>query len=177
VVKLYRLEGRPRLYWEAWEEDGSLVIHRGPLGERGSVARVAAPNGDTVSEVLDREMQRAIADGYVPVRDEEHLRVMVQYPPERFAAPQEVEATWDRVERTINESLGWTGLGRCQLVDFSSELTFIALVLDQQLAVQAIREGLQRGGQLDGSALAVEREEGFQVVWPPQWAGEMITTE
>jgi hypothetical protein len=67
------------------------------------------------------------------------------------------------VNRLLNEELGWLGLGPCVKVDYSSELTFTAIAVDESLGIAAVCEALGRAGHLDGAVIAVER---FRSEWP-----------
>ncbi len=175
-AKLYRTSQDGAVeYWESWVEDGGrAVVHWGRLGERGEVRSF---DGDEFAAYLAPKVRALHAEGYRDVPEEEQAFLLVAWPPD--ALPYEsddVEVLWDRVELLVDEELGWTGLGRCTGVDFSSELVAMAVAVDAGLAVGVLAAALSAAADLPaGAVIAVRSADGRDVIrWPAERAGEEL---
>jgi hypothetical protein len=172
-AKLYRRSGDRVEYWESWvEEGGDAVIHHGVLGERGTVERFA-DRGEYVERVA-ATVRELHAEGFANIPEEEHAELLVQIPPEAIPDPDAVEPLWDRLELWVDETLGWTGLGHCTGVDYSSEMTAMALAVDADLAVRVLADSFPESGLPDATIVGVREEDGDVVRWPPERAGEPV---
>ncbi len=92
------------------------------------------------------------------LRPEDVELVLVKYPRDRFATDEDLDARWDAVESTIDESLGRLDLGRCEDVDLSDALTFRVATTDGDAAVEVITKALRDAGVLDGAIVASEND-------------------
>lgn len=175
MLKLYRRDPDGFSYWEAWDDgSGSVVVHWGQLGSTGDSRSIPLRKGESASDRIEAEAAGPISEGYAPWPEDELIRVVVQYPPSEFGSDKDVETKWDAVEGRINEALGWTGLGHCATVDFSGELTFVALAVDPDIAVSVLQDDLQEHGLANEAVIAIEQAGSYVAVWPAEAAGREI---
>ena len=171
-AKLYRQTDDGVDYWESWVEDGGrAVVHWGRLGERGEVRKF-----DTTEEFtayLAPKTMELHAGGFRNIPEEEHAFLLVMIPADAVPyATEDVEALWDRLEHWVNEELGWTGLGHCTGVDYSSEMVAMAEAVDPRLAVKVFGEAFASSGLPEGTLIAVREDDVDVVRWPPERDGE-----
>ena len=175
AAKLYRDTAEGVEYWESWVHDGKAVVHYGKLGERGTMEEFSSLS--EFADYLGPKSDELHAAGYRNVPEEEHEIVLAQWP--RDVVPRdidEMEALWDRIERWVNEELGWTGLGRCVGVDLSTELVAIAEVVDVDLAVKVLATALMQSDLPTRGIIAVRiDDERDEIRWPPERAGEDVS--
>jgi hypothetical protein len=113
-------------------------------------------------------------EGYTERSEDEHRVVLVQVPSE--AMPDDVpriDSMWGRLELWMNETLGWTGLGRCANVAFSGPLTAFGAVVDVDRAVEVLVAEIGHSGLPDGTMIAVE-DDAYGIRWPPEKAGDTL---
>jgi hypothetical protein len=101
----------------------------------------------------------------------EFKTLIVQYRTRKGSSRLDLEV--HRVEDVLNESLKRTDNGCCDGNDMGSGTTNIFLqVKDPQRAVKTITEALNKIQRLNGATIALETEEGFEVLWPQSFRGE-----
>lgn len=177
MLKLYRQKVGRLEYWEAWSSGSRISVHWGVVGDRGQGAGVPRRRGVT-AEVMIQELARwPLRNGYEERPEDDLPRVIVQYSPDRFPTGNfdEVERLWDDLEHLLNEELGRFGLGRCTGVDYSGgELTFINRAVDPEMAAGRIEALLTRSGNAEHAVIAIERDDRYRAVWPPERAGSEV---
>jgi hypothetical protein len=140
-VKLYRLDAGAPSYWEAWEDDGKIIVHQGALGEDGDVEEIKATKS---ARERVRGLEKAKrAEGYKPMPDEEHFILRIVY---RFdgAGPLADPGKRQELEDTLDHTLGWTGLGHCDGIDMGEGILVAAcLVVDFGIAKRVIEADLK----------------------------------
>ena len=177
MTKLYRRTADGLEYWEHWTNDGVTTVHTGRVGERGDVERFE--DKDAFAAFFARTMPELLQSGFRGIPEDEHASILVQWPPDTVPeALDEIEALWDNVEHLVNEELGWTGLGHCSGVDYSSELTAMAEAVDADLAVKVLADALAHSDLPGGALIAVrvsdDDNERDEIRWPPDRHGEEL---
>jgi hypothetical protein len=115
-MKLYKLsdDGTPTHYHEAWldEDENEIVEHFGTLGTTGST-KIHTVNADLSEDDNIRGiLAAAFADGFREMDDDEHAWLIVEYAIDDMGTVADLEKR-HRLEDTLNEILGWAGLGHC----------------------------------------------------------------
>jgi hypothetical protein len=149
VVKLYRTDGGAPSYWEAWEDVGKLIVHQGALGEDGDVEEIKATKSAR-ERVRGLENEKRMA-GYRPISEEEHavLRIVYRYD---GTGPLSDPGKRQELEDSLDHTLGWTGLGHCDGLDFGEGILVAAcLVVDSGIARRVIEADLE-GTAFEGYA-------------------------
>jgi hypothetical protein len=96
----------------------------------------------------------------------------VQYRTEGWGSPQDLEKR-HKVESLLGESLESTNNGYCDGGDIGSGTINVFLsVLDPNRAAETVTEALREVQLLEGATIALETEEGFEVLWPQDFGGE-----
>ncbi|WP_395704045.1 hypothetical protein [Aquabacterium sp.] len=171
MLKLYRLDGPHKAYWQTWQDtSGEHIVHWGALGTLGDSKSFHPlhPNRDPLALQAEIDAQRAA--GFVEIDVDAMDRLRVQGRPAPGAAPLAAEP----LQRTLHEldrRLGDTGLGQCETGPGSAiaaasdgdAWTFHCRVVDGALARSCITQALKAwfGGGLsiepvddDGRVLA-----------------------
>ncbi len=179
MLKLYKtVRGRVR-YWEAWQRNTKLVVHTGWLGHWGRQDRMAMNRGESEKAAIKRYSKAPLADGYAPIAEREHKMLVVQYRVAGWGSVEDLDAR-DAVERILNESLGWSGNGRCDGGDIGNgTINLFCSVVDPALAVKSIVVALKKAKRLDGAVIAVspsaDVESKMTVLWPKAYRGRFST--
>lgn len=143
MLKLYRISGAEKLYWETWEEKpGSQIVHWGTLGTRGESKTIKSGFLKSARNAIQKECNRLIEQGFGPIPPEGHFTLMVEYPVEGMGSGADV-AKRHQLEQRLNETLGWTGLGACDGGSIGSGTMEVCnFVVDFDLAKRVIEEDL-----------------------------------
>jgi len=172
VLKLYKQVAGAFLYWEGWDHDGTVTIHWGQVGDRGNNRDYRAQPREDPETVIDREARAPRADGYEEIPIESHAQLIVQYRLAGWGGVDDLQKR-ERVEDALNDCLGWTGNGYCDGGDIGSgTINAFSFVIDPILATHSIVTALRACNLLDGAIIAVETEQGFNVLWPADFDGE-----
>jgi len=167
LLKLYKRDGERIRYWETWDEKRELVIHAGVLGHKGTTRRIPLRRLERVTTAVQREATEARAAGYRELPIEAHAQVVVQYQTPAWGDATDL-AKRHKVEHILNECLGWTGNGHCDGGDIGSgTINTFSFVLDPALAMKSIVAALRKEDLLAGAVIAVEENETYTVLWPP----------
>jgi hypothetical protein len=172
MLKLYK-RGRDGVrYWEAWARGAWVVVHEGKLGERGKVKHLEPQQGKTPEQVIALAAEKPRGKGYAEVPTEEQYQVVVQYRLETWGSVEDLDKAQE-IEHLFNECLGWTGNGFCDGNDIGSGcLNIFSVVVDPQLAAQAMIAELHKHELLDGAVVAARFGEEYRVFHPPDFEGE-----
>jgi hypothetical protein len=112
MIKLYRRGPEGALaYHEAWVSKKKITEHWGIIGTKGDSKTHPLKSRD-VNRELERILQRARQEGFTEIELDDHRRLIVEY----VIADMGTSADLDkrhRLEKRLNETLGWTGLGHC----------------------------------------------------------------
>ena len=138
MVKLYKIDGDQKLYWETWEtDDGWHTIHWGNLGDKGQDKEIEGENK------VFKLMNQKIDEGYKNVDSKEHHILLVEYKIKGFGTKKDLKKRHD-LEARLNETLGWTGLGHVDGGSIGSDtMEVCCFVVDFDLAKKVIEKDLK----------------------------------
>ena len=155
MLKLYRRDAEGLFYWEAWEAEGAIGIHRGRVGSPGETGHVPLEEGENPSRRIWLESAAPRAEGFAewPVGDLTQVTLWV--PALRTLDASVGEPAWPFVVRMLSEALGSRGLGHCAGFDPGRQ-AFVVLTVDPELAVPLLREGLASDDLVEGLVVTVE---------------------
>ncbi len=170
MVKLYKKSDIATYYFEVWvNEDKTLTIHKGKLGEVGDTDELHTKNRDIPIDVLlGRYISEQKEAGYEEWGDLTEL--IVQYSYGKDADQAELIEKRDYVESVFNNCLGWTGNGHCDGGDIgSSTMNIFCYVVDKNIAVHTILEVLEENDLLENLKIAYadENTEEYIGLYPP----------
>jgi hypothetical protein len=168
MLKLYKVDGSYTRYWEAWVDQGCIVIHRGTVGSIGETTAVPLAGVRSADQVIERESRSVRAQGFQEIDIGNHRVVIVQYKIRDLGSSEDLEKR-HQIEDCLNDCLGWTGNGHCDGGDIGSgEMNVFCLVVDPWAARDAIVRTLGETGLLKGAVVAVRNydEESYTVLWP-----------
>jgi hypothetical protein len=106
------------------------------------------------------------------VESEGRDTLIVQYLTEGWGSPDDLQMR-HKIESLLDKRLAATGNGYCDGGDIGSGTINIFLsVLDAQRAAKVVIKALRKTHLLEGATIALETEEGFEVLWPQDFVGE-----
>jgi hypothetical protein len=143
MLKLYRLTPDSAEYWETWEQEhGEHIVHWGALGTRGTNKTIRSSFLHKATNIIQKEIDRLVADGFAPISPEEHAVLMIEYAVEGMGSPADLDKRHE-LEARMNELLGWTGLGICDGGSIGSGTMEVCnFVVDFALAKRTIEADL-----------------------------------
>lgn len=170
MIKLYKESNNTIHYFEIWiNEDKTLTIHQGKLGEVGETENLDTKNKDLPTDVL---LAKYISDkkeiGYKELND--LTEFIVQYSYEEDCDQAELIEKRDYVESLFNNCLGWTGNGHCDGGDIGSgTMNIFCYGVDKNIAIHTILEVLEEEDLLDNLKIAYadENTEEYIGLYPP----------
>lgn len=189
MIKTYRRDGDGVLHYrEAWRENGGVRTHEGKVGAKGKSRYHASrsrtwPNNPTATEFLREFTEKAAADGYRPVAEDEHGWVVLQcwtHSPD-LSHPDDHRLFEDGQE-ALDQYLGWRGVGHCDGNDIGGSppaghdlrgtvLNLFCPVVDTALGVKVVR-GFAREFDLTQLHVVGAREPGedspYVLAWSPR---------
>ena len=173
-IKLYKSTSEGILYWEMWGHSGIYTMHWGKLGDRGQSHDFHSSAFPKAAATVEGERKRRLDEGY---REWPKLtQVVLQYRIEGMGNPKDLKKRHD-IEDLMNETLGWTGLGHCDGGDIGKgTINVFCQVVDASVAFTPIRMALAQHNQLKGVAIAVDKEDGFELLWPKDFQGAFAYT-
>ncbi len=152
------------LYWEAWEYEGTLIVHSGVVGDTGEVSYI--PTSKAAQELVNRQAATLRSQGYAEIENEAHSVLLIQYPLDDIGSFEDLDKR-HKVEKLMDECLGWTGLGHCDGGDIGSgDMNVCCFVINPSSAVAPILQCLKENDCLEGAALVLETPSGLNVLWP-----------
>lgn len=170
MIKLYKESNNTIHYFEIWiNEDKTLTIHQGKLGEVGETENLDTKNKDLPTDVL---LAKHISDkkeiGYKELND--LTEFIVQYSYVEDCNQAELIEKRDYIESLFNNCLGWTGNGHCDGGDIGSgTMNIFCYVVDKNIAIHTILEVLEEEDLLDNLKIAYadENTEEYIGLYPP----------
>lgn len=170
MIKLYKESNNTIHYFEIWiNEDKTLTIHQGKLGEVGETENLDTKNKDLPTDVL---LAKYISDkkeiGYKELND--LTEFIVQYSYVEDCNQAELIEKRDYIESLFNNCLGWTGNGHCDGGDIGSgTMNIFCYVVDKNIAKNTILEVLEEEDLLDNLKIAYadENTEEYIGLYPP----------
>jgi hypothetical protein len=172
MIKLYKRSEDQIHYWEAWEDGNKIVFHWGVLGERGETRKVRVDRWKSAERIIAKEAKKRQFEGYHEISVDAHKSLIVQYRTEGWGSPQDLEKRY-AIEDWLNECLGWTGNGHCTGGDIGSgTINIFSYVIDPYIARDEVVGALRKAKLIRGATIALESEDGFEVLWPEDFDGE-----
>lgn len=121
---------------------------------------------------LDVSPQGRRAERGEGTEEREYKTMIVQYHTEGWGSLEDLKE-YHQVGDILDEYLRQAGNGYCDGDDIGSGTANIFLhVMDPYRATGTIVEALGKAQRLDGATIALETEEGFEVLWPQDFVGE-----
>lgn len=142
MLKLYRLAGPQKDYWETWDNgDGTHTVHWGELGTHGQSKEIKSGLLKKPETIIQKEVDEMIAAGFRPA--DEEFTLLIEYPVDGMGSKEDVEKR-HRLEDRMNETLGWTGLGNCDGGSIGSgTMEVCCFVVDFEIAKEVIENDLK----------------------------------
>ncbi|WP_336367915.1 hypothetical protein [Marinobacter sp. C2H3] len=142
VLKLYRLAGSKKDYWETWDNgDGTHTVHWGKLGTHGQSKEIKGGLLKKPETMIQKEVDERVAAGFRPA--DEEFTLLIEYPVDGMGSKEDVEKR-HRLEDRMNETLGWTGLGNCDGGSIGSgTMEVCCFVVDFEIAKEVIEKDLK----------------------------------
>ncbi len=144
MLKLYKITDDQKLYWETWDnDDGSHTVHWGELGTEGESKTIRSSFFKKAEDKIQIEVDEYVSDGYMPIEDEDHHILMIEYAVDGMGTGEDVDMR-HRLEDRMNETLGWTGLGACDGGSIGSGTMEVCnFVVDFDLAKAVIEKAIK----------------------------------
>ncbi|MGG3235045.1 WGR domain-containing protein [Priestia flexa] len=154
VIKMLKEVNGELLYWEVWEDEKTLLIHYGRVGDAGETQEKKLSRLHNAEKLMEALAEAKVDEGYDYIDEDELIELVVQYSYE----DGEMEEVLDKrhhVEDLMNECLGWTGNGFCDGGDIGSgTANIVNYVIDPEKATQTIIEDLEKNNLLEGAKIA-----------------------
>jgi hypothetical protein len=142
MLKLYKLDGNPKQYWETWEHNGTHTVHWGELGTKGESKEVKAGLFSKPTKLIQKEVYQRGSEGFAPIAVEDHVTLLIEYAVDEMGSSNDLDKR-HRLEARMNETLGWTGLGNCDGGSIGSgTMEVCCFVVDFEIARQVIERDL-----------------------------------
>jgi len=143
MLKLYKIEGKSKSYWETWENDGVHTIHWGSLGTRGESQELKSTQLSKATTKIQKIIDQKVAEGYQPLDFDDHSILLIEYSVEGMGSESDVIKRHDLQSR-MDETLGWTGLGHCDGGSIGSgTMEVCCIVADFDIAKAVIEADLE----------------------------------
>lgn len=168
MIKLYKTIQGAVHYCEAWEQGGEVILHRGLVGDQGETSIKRIPASRSPAQAIEDALSAARAEGFSEFSGQRQL--VLQCPASAGGTDADVEKRHE-IELLLNESLGWTGNGRCTGGDVvSTTINLYAEVVDTEAALQSLVPQLE--ADLSQCVIALVVDSGYEVLWPKGHSGE-----
>ena len=142
MIRLYTRINGILHYHEAWSSGDEIIEHWGIAGERGETKTHKLPKNADRGAAVAAVLEKAMADGYVPIDEIGEATLLIEYPVDGFGTPQDLQKR-HALENRMNETLGWTGLGNCDGGSIgSSTMEVCCFVADFEIAKRVIEADL-----------------------------------
>lgn len=100
-------------YWETWEKQTEMgVVHWGIVGQQGQNKEVKSTEGVSFKVTIGKEVEEKMQEGYRKIPMDAHSTLLIEYKVDGTGTNIDVDKR-QRLESKMNETLGWTGLGKC----------------------------------------------------------------
>jgi hypothetical protein len=111
MLKLYKIIDGKLHYWETWDKDKKTgIVHWGAVGDAGQNEEIKSELLVNFRKKIQKIVDQKLIEGYNEI--EELFTLMIEYPVDDMGTQGDLDKR-QRLERRMNEKLGWTGLGHC----------------------------------------------------------------
>ena len=174
MLKLYKKSAINTEYLEVWQNEQSVVIHTGKLGEDGEIESIEPEDNKSCDEIIAEQKDQALKNNYQEISLEDQHHLIIQYKQDKLTKQgKNIEDVQYKVEEIINETLGWTGNGHCDASDLGTNtINIFSFVIDPEIAKKSILETLKAENLLDAMTIAIEEDDSYKVLWPESHKGE-----
>ncbi|MDR2410745.1 MAG: hypothetical protein LBE13_21905 [Bacteroidales bacterium] len=155
---MYKKKGDKILYAECWNNNGILFEHLGIIGDKGETIKSKCKNERKAYKSF---IKKYMAQGYNEIKHEEMFWIVLQWPMDENCG--NLLKLKDIVVGTLNEELGWRGLGEIDGYDIGEQirpdkykkevLNIFCYVVDISTAVKIILFALN--GRVNCTALKI----------------------
>jgi hypothetical protein len=145
-IKLHtKTSDKEILYWEVWSEDEkTAMMHWGKLGYNGDKKEVKVSTHKELKQIVNKEINKFIADGYEDVPYEDYYLMVLTFEMESIGKSEDLDRMED-LRGIITETLGWTGNGNCDDGEIQDNKTILyADVLNPDIAVHSIKAAFKK---------------------------------
>jgi hypothetical protein len=159
MLKLYKFADGSKSYWETWERDGTHTVHWGTLGTRGSSKELRSTFFKKATDVIQKEIDQRAAEGFGPVGSDDHAMLLIELAVDGMGSSADLEKR-HRLQKRMDETLGWTGLGHCDGGNIGSgTMEVCCLVVDFDIAKRVIEADLRDTEFADYTRIIVKTTE------------------
>ncbi|MEN9919676.1 MAG: hypothetical protein RL662_2112 [Bacteroidota bacterium] len=168
MIKLYKTIKGVVYYFEAWiNDDNSLTIHRGMLGDIGETDEFTdnLPPLVTLAKLVEDKKEAGYTD------DITHAELILQYTYNETDATAALLQKQTKVEALLNNALGWTGNGHCEGTAIQDgKMNVICYVIDKDIALDSILSDFVEDNLLEGLRIgyADEFNEEYILLYPTE---------
>jgi hypothetical protein len=144
MLKLYKKIDGQLHYWETWETDNkSSVVHWGVVGDRGKQLMIGEKQHPNYTQLVEEAIQQRLREGYLELDDEQLIFLDVVFTIDGFGSAEDLDKR-ERLEKRLNETLGWVGLGHVDGGSIGSgSMEVGCIVVDFEIAKNIIEKDLQ----------------------------------
>jgi hypothetical protein len=165
-------------YWEVWEGDGTVIIHRGRLGDGGETENLTIQPEQSAKEVIDREIEMARTEGYKFLRPPRKSNFVIRYGVEgltRARYERKNERVWELVSQTLVRTANGYAYGD-RISDDERTVDIHASVLDPPTAMATLVAALKRARLHKGVIIAYRgKDQQCRVLWPEGFQGTFLS--
>ncbi|WP_211243849.1 hypothetical protein [Runella limosa] len=142
--KLYKLIGNQLHYWETWDKDEkTAIVHWGIVGQRGQSKEIKSQLFSNFRKAVQKEIDKKLKEGYAEFDEEKIAYLEIEYKIDGFGTEQDLDKR-HRLEESLNELLGWTGLGHVDGGSIGSGTMEVGcVVVDLVVAKKVIEDNLK----------------------------------
>src|SRR6516225_7410637 len=113
MLKFYKEIDGNLNYWETWTQSENVAtIHWGIVGDEGQYKQLRSGLFSNFKDKVQREINEKLEDGYKQLNPSSLRRLIVEYRVDGLGTEEDLEKRY-KLEGTLNELLGWRGLGHC----------------------------------------------------------------
>ena len=165
MIKLIKTTTSNIHYWEVWQNNTSLVIHKGVVGNLGQQSQIDV-QPDQQPQRMDDLAQQVTANGYKAVSVDDLTDIVIQYRVAGFGTKSDLNKR-TQIQDLLDQCLGWTGNGHCDGGDIGSgTMNIFCYVIAVDKAIVTVTAELEKYGYLNGAVIAVETEDEYVAVYP-----------
>ncbi len=144
MIKLYKEDwSGTKMYWEAWDNgNGDFTIHWGAVGDRGESEVIKSSLFQKAAKKVENEIAAKRSDGFKESDPDAESTLLIEYEVDGSGNEDDLDKRY-ALEKRMNETLGWTGLGHCDGGSIGSgTMEVCCFVVDFDLAKKVIEKDL-----------------------------------
>ncbi|MNI14783.1 hypothetical protein D3C73_680570 [compost metagenome] len=180
MIKLYKKEQDQKTlrYFEVWLEPDNrrAVFHSGVAGRDGKTEYVVWDAQTEELVFLETLLVKARAAGYTEIPSEHHDTIIVQYKIQGKGSKADLVKR-HRVERLLDQVLGWKGLGHVDGGDIGNKtMNIFCTVVDGAQAAAAVKNALRTYREdVNHAVIAIRKTNENPVVVHPKEHKELFS--